>query len=257
MSAVIVERRGSTALLRLNRPETRNAFSPDLRAELRRELPALLGDRNVRCLILTGEGDAFCAGGDLRQMSGRTAPQVRAHLREIQQLVRLLLESETPVIAAVNGAAVGAGLSLALLCDIALMSEQSHFRAGFPAIGAAPDLGIAYTLPRAVGLARAKEIMLSNRRIEPEEAVRIGMASRVISHGELIAEAQALAERLAAGPRTGLGLAKTLLNRAFSTPFDEFLETEAMAQAVAFGSPEFAEGVEAFLAKRPPDFSRF
>jgi 2-(1,2-epoxy-1,2-dihydrophenyl)acetyl-CoA isomerase len=257
MSAVIVERRGPTALLRLNQPESRNAMSPELRAGLERELPALLSDSAMRCLILTGTGDAFCAGGDLKRMLGRTAPEVRQHLQATQRWARLLLESDKPVIAAVNGAAVGAGFSLALLCDVVLVSDRAHFRAGFPAVGAAPDLGLAYTLPRAVGLSRAKEILLANGRIEPEEATLIGLASRVVAHEALIAEAEALAERIAAGPRTGLGLAKTLLNRAFASSFDQFLESEALAQAVAFGSPEFTEGVEAFIAKRPPDFSKY
>jgi 2-(1,2-epoxy-1,2-dihydrophenyl)acetyl-CoA isomerase len=256
MSAVIVERRGATALLRLNSPASMNCLNPEIRAGLERELPALLGDPAMRCLVLTGSGDAFCAGGDLKQMEERGATQVRQRLQRIHRVIRLLVEAEKPVVAAVNGAAVGAGFSLALLCDLLLVSDRAYFRAGFPAVGAAPDLGLAYTLPRIVGMARAKEILMTNRRIEPAEAVALGLALRQVPHESLEAEAQALADQLAAGPATSLGLTKTLLNRAYALSFDAFLEAESMAQAVAFGSPEFAEGVAAFLAKRKPDFPK-
>src|SRR5262249_48133641 len=142
------------------------------------------------------------------------------------------------------------------LCDFVLMSERAYFRAGFPAVGAAPDLAVAYMLPRAVGLLRAKDILLTNRRIEPAEALAMGLATKVLPAEELLPAARALADQLAAGPRTALCLAKALLNRAQATGLDQFLETDAMAQAVAFASPEFAEGVAAFIDKRRPDFAK-
>jgi 2-(1,2-epoxy-1,2-dihydrophenyl)acetyl-CoA isomerase len=256
MSAVIVERKGATALLRLNSPANMNAISLALRSGLADELPGLLGDPQIRCLILTGTGEAFSAGGDIKQMQERGATEVRSRLSHAHKWCRLLLESEKPVIAAVNGAAVGAGFSLALLCDLILISDRGFFRAGFPAIGAAPDLGLAFTLPRITGMMRAKEILMTNRRIEPAEAVSLGLALRQVPQKKLLEEAQVLADQIAAGPGTSLGLTKTLLNRAYSTTFDQFLEVEAMAQAIAFGSAEFAEGVAAFLAKRRPDFSK-
>lgn len=255
-SAVIVERRGATALLRLDSPANMNAISLELRSELAQALPSLLQDRAIRCVIVTGSGEAFSAGGDLKQMSDRRGTAVRERLQWAHRWCRLLLESETPVIAAVNGASVGAGFSLAMLCDLVLVSDRGFFRAGFPGVGAAPDLGLAFTLPRIVGTARAKEILLTNRKIEPAEAVSLGLALRRVPADNLLSEAQALADQVAAGPATSLGLTKTLLNRAYSTTFDQFLETEAMAQAIAFGSAEFAEGVAAFVEKRRPDFSK-
>ncbi|HEY2113311.1 MAG TPA: enoyl-CoA hydratase-related protein, partial [Dongiaceae bacterium] len=163
---------------------------------------------------------------------------------------------ETPLIAAVNGAAVGAGFSLAMLCDLILVSDRGFFRAGFPGVGAAPDLGLAYTLPRVTSMVRAKEILLTNCRIEPAEAVALGIALRQVPAEKLLEEAEALAGQIAAGPATSLGLTKTLLNRAYSGTFDQFLEGEAMAQAIAFGSAEFADGVAAFMEKRKPDFQK-
>ena len=256
MSVVIVERRGATALLRLNSPANMNAISLELRSDLSEELPDLLRDPTIRCLIITGTGDAFSAGSDVKQMSDRRPNAVRERLQWAHRWARLLLESETPVIAAVNGACVGAGFSLAMLCDLILVSERGFFRAGFPGIGAAPDFGLAFTLPRVVGIARAKEILLTNRKIEPAEAVALGLALRQLPAESLLDEAQSLADQIAAGPATSLVLTKTLLNRAYSTSFDQFLEAEAMAQSIAFASPEFAEGVAAFLEKRKPDFSK-
>lgn len=256
MTAVIIERKGAIAVLRLDSPANMNSISLEIRSGLADELPGLLGDPALGCLIVTGTGDAFSAGGDLKQMQQREAPHVRQRLRHAHKWARLLLESEKPVIAAVNGAAAGAGFSLALLCDLILISDRGFFRAGFPAVGAAPDLGLAYTLPRIVGMARAKEILMTNRKIEPAEAVALGLALRQVPADQLLDEAEALASKIAAGPATSLGLTKTLLNRAFSTTFDQFLEEEAFAQSVAFGSAEFAEGVSAFLAKRPPVFRK-
>ena len=200
MSAVIVERRGATALLRLNSPANMNAISLALRSGLADELPGLLGDPAVKCLIVTGTGEAFSAGGDIKQMQERGATEVRGRLRHAHKWCRLLLESEKPVIAAVNGAAVGAGFSLALLCDLILISDRGFFRAGFPAVGAAPDLGLAFTLPRITGMMRAKEILMTNRRIEPAEAVSLGLALRQVAQEKLLEEAQILADQIAAGP---------------------------------------------------------
>jgi 2-(1,2-epoxy-1,2-dihydrophenyl)acetyl-CoA isomerase len=256
MPAVIVERKGAIALIGLNSPATMNCLSPEIRAGLAEALPALLGDPSLGCLIIIGSGEAFCAGGDLKQMQERAAPRVRERLRQAHGWARLLVESEKPVVAAVNGAAVGAGFSLALLCDLVLVSDRAYFRAGFAGIGAAPDFGLAYTLPRVVGMARAKEILLTNRRIEPPEAVSLGLALAQVPDDRIRAEAEALAERIAQGPGTSLGLTKTLLNRAYSSSFDQFLEAEALAQAIAFGSEEFDEGIAAFLAKRAPNFRR-
>jgi 2-(1,2-epoxy-1,2-dihydrophenyl)acetyl-CoA isomerase len=134
------------------------------------------------------------------------------------------------------------------------MAESAFFRAGFPGIGAAPDLGLALTLPRAIGMARAREILLTNRRVEAVEAVAIGLAARMVTPASVVDEAVTIAADLAAGPATALGLTKLLLNQAYR-PIEDFLTSETMAQTIAFGSDEFDEGVSAFLSKRRPQFT--
>lgn len=251
--AVIVEHHDDVALIRLNRPRSKNALAMDIKAGLAASIPALMQDSAVRCLVITGTDDAFCAGGDISNMAERDAPAVRARMHKSYEWVKTIITGEKPVVAAVNGAAAGAGFSLALLCDITLVADTAFFRAAFPGLGAAPDLGLALTLPRSIGTARAKDILLTNRRIDAAEAVAIGIAKRVVPAASLRDDALQLAKDLAAGPATSFGLTKMLLNNAYG-PIDDFFATEAMAQAVAFGSKEFAEGVSAFLAKRKPDF---
>lgn len=253
--AVVFERHDDVVVVRLNSPATRNALEPRVKQKLETGLPELLGDRTVRCLVMTGTGDAFCAGGAIGNMGERDAPGVRRRMQANHEWAKRLLTAEKPVVAAVNGAAAGAGFSLALLCDIVLVSDKGYFRAAFPGLGAAPDLGLALTLPRAIGSSRAKDILLTNRRVDAAEAEKIGIAMRKVPAASLMDEAIRLAKELAAGPATSLGLTKMLLNNAYGT-IEEFLAAEAFAQSVAFGSPEFAEGVDAFLHKRKPDFRK-
>lgn len=255
VEAVQLERNDRVALLRLNRPKNLNALSQDIKDGLARHVPALIEDESVGCIVLTGTEGAFCAGGDIANMTDRNAPSVRDRLKASHRWVRLLLEGETPVVAAVNGAAAGAGFSLAMLCDVVLVSESAYFKPGFPGIGAVPDLGLAMTLPRAVGMARARELLLTNRRVDAAEAVAIGIASRSCAPDALLGEAMAVAAQIAAGPRPYPALTKLLLNEAYGS-VDRFLFEESLAQAVAFGSTDFAEGVDAFLSKRRPQFGR-
>lgn len=253
--AVVFERHADVMVVRLNSPSTRNALHPAVKQHLELRIPELLSDPTVRCLVITGSAGSFCAGGDINNMGERAAPQVRRRMQVTHGWAKMLLTAEKPVIAAVNGSAAGAGFSLALLCDIVLMSEQAYFRAAFPGLGAAPDLGLALTLPRAVGAMRAKDILLTNRRVEAEEALALGIAKRVVPADALMDEALKLAADLAAGPATSLGLTKMLVNGAFE-PIEQFFALEAFAQGVAFGSTEFAEGVAAFQEKRKADFRR-
>lgn len=255
MDAVIVEIRDDIAVLQLNQPQTMNALSAAIKRGLETEVPRLLADRAVRCIVITGTDKAFCAGGDITNMADRSAPSVRERLHQSHAWVKLLLAGEKPVVAAVNGAAAGAGFSLAMMCDFVVVADSAYFQAGFPGLGAAPDLGLALTLPRAVGMLRAKDLLMTNRRVTAGEALTWGMATRVVPAASLIPEALALAQSLAAGPATSLGLTKHLLNQAYNS-IPDFLNEEAMTQAIAFGSEEFDEGVAAFLGKRKPQFRR-
>jgi len=251
--AVIIEHHGDVVLIRLNRPDTRNALVADIKRHLETAIPALMRDSAVRCLVITGSGKAFCAGGDINSFDERRAPLVRARLQRSHDWAKCILTGEKPVVAAVNGAAVGAGFSLALLCDIVMVADDAYFRAAFAGVGAAPDLGAALTLTRSVGVARAKEILLTNRRVEAVEAVATGIATRIAPAASLVEEAMQLARELAAGPTAALGLTKMLMNNAYG-PINDFFATEAATMAVVFGSAEFAEGVSAFFDKRKPDF---
>lgn len=252
--SVIVTRDGAVAVIKLNEPKSMNALSPGIKAGLNADLPALLDDADVRAIVITGEGRAFCAGGDIRSMDERRTVPMRKRMRGSYRWLLPLLTAEKPIVTAVNGAAAGAGLSLALTGDIVLASTAARFKAGFPGLGAVPDLGLAYTLPRAVGMLRAKDILLTNRELGAEEAAAMGLATRVVPAETLMAEALAVAATLAAGPTVSFALAKSLLQRAYELPLDGFLEAEGMAQTVAFGSDDFAEGVDAFRGKRKPSF---
>ena len=256
--AVKVERHGAVAVLRLDDPSAMNALSPAVKAGMEKNVPTLVGDASVRAMVITGTGKAFCAGGDIRAMQaveGRKAPAVRTRMTEAHAWARALLDCDKPVIAAVNGAAVGGGLALALLADLIVASREAYFMSGYSKLGALPDLGLLQTLPWAIGSLRAKEMILLNRRYTADEAVAIGLANRAVAPERLMPEALAMAEEIAAGPGPMLSMSKVMMKRAYEASVEEFFEREAIAQGVAFGSAEFNEGVEAFLSKRKPRFN--
>ncbi len=257
MDAVKIERHGRVAVLRLDDPSVLNALSPAVKAGMQAAVPKVMADPDVRCVVLTGTGKAFCAGGDIRSMqdpSARGAPAVRARMRAVHSWSQGLLDADKPVIAAVNGPAVGGGLALALLCDIVIASSNAYFMSGYSKLGALPDLGVLQTLPWAIGSLRAKEMILLNRRYTAEEAVQIGLANRCVPPERLMAEALAAAEEIADGPAAMLTMSKVMMKRAYEASVEEFFERESIAQGVAFGSAEFAEGVEAFIGKRKARF---
>jgi len=257
--AVKIERHGAVAVLRLDDPRVLNALSPAVKSGMQASVPRLVDDPAVRAIVVTGTGKAFCAGGDIRAMQDpqqRRAPTVRARMRVAHAWARALLDCDKPVVAAVNGAAVGGGLALALLADIVIASRDAYFMSGYSKLGALPDLGLLQTLPWAIGSLRAKEMIMLNRRYGAEEAVAIGLANRAVAPERLMAEALAAAEEIASGPAAMLTMSKVMMKRAYQAGVEEFFEREAVAQAITFGSAEFAEGVDAFLAKRKPRFHR-
>jgi 2-(1,2-epoxy-1,2-dihydrophenyl)acetyl-CoA isomerase len=252
--ALIVERRGAVTLLQLNETRSLNALSPAIKAGFTATLPALLQDPGVRAIVITGAGRAFCAGGDIRSMDDRQTVAMRRRMQASYRWLIPLLAADKPIITAINGVAAGAGLSLAMTGDIILASRAARFKAGFAGIGAAPDFALAWLLPRTVGLPRAKQILLENREFSAEEALSMGLVTRIAEPEALLDDALATAESLAAGPTLAFGLTKQLLSRAYDTPLESFLELEAMAQTVAFGSADFAEGVSAFRDRRAAAF---
>jgi 2-(1,2-epoxy-1,2-dihydrophenyl)acetyl-CoA isomerase len=247
------------ATLTLNRPQALNAFSTAMQRELAMLIPMIASDGAVRCVILTGAVRAFCAGGDINDMDGADPSPLagRNRLRTmLHGVFAPLIRMETPVIAAVNGAAVGAGFNLALAADIALVDEAATMSQIFVQVGLVPDTGGLYLLTRLIGLNRAKELCFTGRKLTGREAEELGLVNRALPAAELMPAAHALARRIADGPAAAIGMTKSLLNLSATASLDEMMEFEAYAQAVALSTSDHREGVQAFREKRRAVFSR-
>ena len=250
---LLFEKKNHIAKISLNIPETRNALNLKVREELLEVLATLRDDDSLRVAILTGAGSTFCSGGDIGTMKGVTPVAGRIRLKKGQRLIKSMVELEKPIIAAINGTAAGAGVSLALASDILLASETAKFFIPFTRIGLIPDWGQCYFLPLRVGITKAKELMLTGDPVDAEEAARIGLISRVVPHDQLEKEAYSLAERLSNGATQAYAMIKSALNR-WPASLETFMEMESAMQAVAFSSEDFEEGRKAFLEKRKPQF---
>ena len=252
---LIVETEGAVATLTLNRPQARNALDLTMRRELVGALDDIENDPSARVVILTGAGGHFCAGGDVKSMQpGAASADGRARVQALNKLVMRLVEFPRPVIAMVDGFAVGAGCNLALCCDFIVASDRAKFGEVFAKIGLVPDGGGSWLLPRLVGLARAKELIFTADIFDAAEAERIGLVNRVVPAAELVSVTRALAQRIAQGPTKVQAMAKHMLNRAASTDLESALDVEAFSQAIAITGPDHREGLAAFFEKRPPKF---
>lgn len=255
MSILILERHGATALLTMNRPEQRNALDLELRAAFELAIAEVRDDPSIRAVVLTGAGGHFCAGGDIKTMGSgdgkRDIFEGRERIRKIHRWFDELVDLEKPVIAAVDGVAFGAGLSLALAADFVLASPRAKFCSVFARLGYVPDMGAMYLLPRAVGLARAKDMVFSARVVDANEALSIGLAQQVVP-GDVQQAALAFAERFHTAPTEALGLVKGVMNHAFESDRRSIYAQEAMAQAMCRESEFHQEAARRFLAKDPP-----
>ncbi|HVC80693.1 MAG TPA: enoyl-CoA hydratase-related protein [Chloroflexota bacterium] len=252
---LLTEQVGAVLTLTLNRPTRFNALDDELKDRLLAALLAASRDSGVRCVVLTGAGKAFCAGQDLNLDGDLRPEQVGDTVRRsYNKIARLLHGMEKPIIAAVNGVAAGAGMSLALACDLRVLAEHSSLRLAFSNIGLIPDCGATYSLshllPRGLGL----EIAYTGRAIEAPEALRLGLANRVVADADLFTETATLAASLAARPTRALGLTKRAFNRATTGTLEDALEYEAYTQEIAAGTADFQEGIAAFREKRQPRF---
>jgi 2-(1,2-epoxy-1,2-dihydrophenyl)acetyl-CoA isomerase len=248
-----VERDGAVATVILDRPDALNAQTRASRRALLRELRALSADAAVRAVVLTGAGRAFCAGQDLREQDALA--NVDETIRETYiPIIEALVGMPKPVVAAINGAAAGAGLSLALACDVRYMAEDAVLMMAFSNIGLVPDCGGTWLLPRAVGYARAFELAASGRRVPAGEALELGLVQRVLARDEVLTAARALASELAARPTLALGWTKRLLRAGEQSSLTDVMELEAQLQASAVLTHDHAEGVAAFLEKREARF---
>ena len=255
MSILLLERHGGTAVLTMNRPEQRNALDLELRSAFAQAVAEVRDDPSVRAVVLTGAGGHFCAGGDIKAMGSSDAKrdifEGRERIRKIHRWFDELVDLEKPVIAAVDGVAFGAGLSLALAADFVLASPRAKFCSVFARLGYVPDMGAMYLLPRAVGLARAKDMVFSARVVDASEALAIGLVQQVVP-GDLRQAAIDFAERFHTAPTETLGLVKGVMNHAFESDRRSIYAQEATAQAMCRESAFHQEAVRRFLAKEPP-----
>jgi 2-(1,2-epoxy-1,2-dihydrophenyl)acetyl-CoA isomerase len=247
---VIVEKENGIAVIRLNRPEVMNAFDFEIQEELAGAIKDVANDDDTKVLILTGAGKAFCAGVDIAAIEGLSAQQTRSSLKNAQQIIVALANMEKPVIAAVNGLAVGAGCSIAMACDIIIASSNALFSQSFVKIGLVSDMGGMYFLPRMVGLARAKELLFTGAALDAKGAREIGMVNRVVPEGESERAAKDLAREIAAGPVKPIGLMKKILNQSTYLDLPSLLKLEAEAQEVCAQTEDHKIRVQAFLNRK-------
>lgn len=262
MSLLTFERRGAVALLTLNRPEAMNALgSPGDGDAIAAVCVGVNADRAIRCAVLTGAGRAFSAGGDVKAMRDRagafggSGAEIRENYRSnIHRLARAIYGLEMPVIAAVNGPAIGLGCDVACLADIRIAADTAKFGVTFLKLGLIPGDGGAWLLPRSIGMSRAAELLFTGDVIDAATAEAWGLVSRVVPADRLLDEALALAERIAAQPPHALRLAKSLLRQGQTASYDTIMEMSAAAQAIMHLTEDHMEGVNALIEKRPPTF---
>lgn len=261
---LLLEMKGHVAVLVLNRPDTRNALSGETMFAAFEQLFARLNqDHRVRAAVLTGAGSAFCSGGNVAEMRDRTGmfggtpAQIAANYRSgIQRIPRAFQSLQVPIIAAVNGPAIGAGNDLACMCDIRIASTNARFAESFVKVGIVPGDGGCWLLPRVIGASHAAEMALTGDAIDAHEAQRIGLVSRVVPPEALMDTALALAQRVAANPPQVLRWTKQLLQHGRTGTLDDALDSAARLQGLAHHTADHAEAVAAFFEKRVPDFGK-
>lgn len=262
MSTFLHSRReGAILILTMSQPETRNALTGNSAAdEFVAACEAIRKDTSIRAVILTAEGPVFSSGGNVKDMmryqTEKLLPEtIREEYRNgIQRIPKALYNLDVPVIAAINGPAIGAGLDLTCMCDIRIASDKASFAESFVKVGIVPGDGGAWLLPRAVGASKAAEMAFTGELLNAEQALACGLVSRVVPHDELIKEALALAGRIAANPGSVLRMTKRLLREGERSTLESLLEMSAGYQAIAHMTDDHHEAVRAFVEKRPPQF---
>jgi 2-(1,2-epoxy-1,2-dihydrophenyl)acetyl-CoA isomerase len=252
---VETERDGAVLIVRLDNPAAHNALSKEMRYSLRDITRVIHDDQSIRCVYLTGKGKSFCAGGDLNMLVKAKDPwSVHTRFRHSFNLFTPFASLDVPVVCGVRGHAMGGGMGLALVSDLVIAGESAKFSAGFFRLGVVPDCLIAYTLPRLVGLAKARKFLFTNGSWSAQEAVDNDIALEVVADDDVDNKGIALAHKIAQGPANAMGLAKKLLLRSFESSIEEMMEKEGYLQVLAMSSDEFEEGLSAALEKRPADF---
>jgi 2-(1,2-epoxy-1,2-dihydrophenyl)acetyl-CoA isomerase len=255
-AVLLVEREGPVATLTMNRPATRNALDPELLEALGAALRETTADSNVRAVVLTGAGGAFCSGADLKGALEdlEAGADLGPRIAQFHALIRAIVAADQPFIAAISGPAVGFGADLALACDLRVLSRDAYIQEKFVAIGLMPDGGGSFWLPRLVGLGRALEFLLLGTRIDADLALGLGLANRVVEPARALEEATQIAQTLAALPPLALAAIKNAVRQSTSGSIEDALEREKIGQTALLQSRDFREGVAAWSAKRAPKF---
>jgi 2-(1,2-epoxy-1,2-dihydrophenyl)acetyl-CoA isomerase len=260
LSNMTVGKEDGVATLTLNRPNKMNAMTTKMWKDFRRAINSVGEDDKIKVLILTGNGPAFCAGSDVEdrlaaRIEGKKVDNsARDLLEPLHYVASNLRALDKVTIAAINGTAVGAGLSLALLCDLRLASERAHFGATWVRMGLIADLGLTYTLPRTLGVPKAMELMLSGEIIDADEAQGLGLVTKVIAHEKLMEEVSGMASKIANGPSVAINLMKRAVYRGLHNDLLMQLDFEGYAQSLCLQTEDHKEAVKAFLEKREPRF---
>jgi 2-(1,2-epoxy-1,2-dihydrophenyl)acetyl-CoA isomerase len=258
MNQVLTDVQEGVETITLNQPAKFNALSNAMLQELGDVMRGAERDSAVRAIVLTGAGNGFCSGADISEfdVSGSGGMDAGEHLRQrFNPVIARMRAMDKPVLGAVNGVAAGAGMSLALACDLRFAAESARFVVAFVKIGLVPDAGLLYFLPRLVGPGKTLELSWTGDPVGAQEALQLGMVNRVLPDAEVLGQTQALALRLAHGPTKAIALIKRAVNQTHELPLERVLDLEANYQTVASRDPNFAEGVAAFKAKRPANFS--
>jgi len=251
---LLVEERNNVLIIKLNRPKV-NAFDIDLIKDVSATFRQAEHDNHVRCVLLTGKGEVFSAGQDIRSFYKTEDVSIRSHLLQTYNpLILQMRKLEKPIVAAINGIVSGAALGIALACDLRIAAENAHFSVGFGRIGLAPDSAVSLLLPMLIGLGRATEFTFSNDPITAYQALAWGLVNRVVPDNELFGAALAWAKSLSVGSLHAMGLAKRAFNKAILANLEQVLDYEAHLQEIAGHTSDHKEGIKAFLEKRPPRF---
>lgn len=256
MKSIITNINNGVATLTLNRPEVFNSFNREMALLLQKQLDAFGENPEIRAIVITGSGKAFCAGQDLKEV---TTPELHPGFKKILEehynpIIERIRAINKPIIAAVNGVAAGAGANIALACDIVVASEKASFIQAFSKIGLVPDSGGSFYLPRLIGFQRASALMLLGDKVAAQQARELGMVYKVFEPETFQQQALDLAQEMAKMPTKALGLTKQLLNASFNNTLDQQLTLESTLQIQAANTNDYKEGVTAFVEKRKPNF---
>jgi 2-(1,2-epoxy-1,2-dihydrophenyl)acetyl-CoA isomerase len=252
---VLLQKDGGVATITINRPKALNSINVEVSEELRKELDNAEKDASVRAVVLTGNGRAFSAGGDLQTINS-VKGVIDGHnlMIDTQKIVTKIMNMSKPVIAAVNGIAAGAGFNMALACDMVIASESSNFSQSFVHVGLISDFGGAYLLPKVVGVHKAKELMFTGESIDSKEAYRLGIINHLVEDDKLMETVGKMAKRLSFAAPIALRYMKEMVNDGVESTLEDILKREAELQVICFNTEDHKEGVKSFFEKRRPNF---